>query len=222
MSNIITKIIKVLRLVDIRYLILERYLLFLGAISVAFDFIFLRKKFFIEKPFKIWGRMRVLIYGNGVIKIGKKFHGVSATKRSFITLFSPCQLTTVGEGQILIGDRVALNGTTIFSKKKIVIGNNTMIAPNVIITDHDGHVTWPPSDRWSVCDEPSEVTIGSDVWIGMNCIVLKGVKIGDGALIAAGSVVVSDVEAGSLYAGNPAKKIKTYKSHSNLGKGPYG
>jgi acetyltransferase-like isoleucine patch superfamily enzyme len=47
------------------------------------------------------------------------------------------------------------------------------------------------------------------VWIGMNCIVLKGVSIGPGAIVAAGSVVIADVEPNSLYAGNPAKKIKT-------------
>jgi acetyltransferase-like isoleucine patch superfamily enzyme len=43
----------------------------------------------------------------------------------------------------------------------------------------------------------------------MNSIILKGVKIGDGSIVAAGSVVISDVESGCLYAGNPAKKIKS-------------
>jgi acetyltransferase-like isoleucine patch superfamily enzyme len=49
--------------------------------------------------------------------------------------------------------------------------------------------------------------IGNDVWIGYGAIVLGGVTIGDGAIIAAGSVVTKDVEAYSIYGGNPAKKI---------------
>ena len=84
-----------------------------------------------------------------------------------------------------------------------------MIAPNVIIMDHNGHVSSPLNERWIKFDSPSEVIIGHDVWIGMNCIILKGVKIGAGSIIGAGSVVTSDVESGCLYAGNPAKKIKS-------------
>ena len=83
-----------------------------------------------------------------------------------------------------------------------------MIGPNTIIADYDGHVVWPPSERWTKSDSGVEITIESNVWIGMNCIILKGVKIGSGSIIAAGSVVIGQVDPNSLYAGNPAKKIK--------------
>lgn len=83
-----------------------------------------------------------------------------------------------------------------------------MIGPNSIIADHDGHVAWPPSDRWTKRGLAAEVIIENEVWIGMNCIILKGVKIGSGSIIAAGSIVTGDVDPNSLYAGNPAKKIK--------------
>jgi len=107
-----------------------------------------------------------------------------------------------------LGEHVGLNGTTIVSRRKISIGNNTMIGPNTIIADHDSHATWPPSDRWTKSGEVAEVIIEHDVWIGMNCIILKGVRIGSGSIIAAGSIVIRDVAPNSLYAGNPAKKIK--------------
>lgn len=93
-----------------------------------------------------------------------------------------------------------------------------MIGPNTIIVDHDGHVGWPPSDRWIKSGSAAEIVIENDVWIGMNCLVLKGVRIGSGSIIAAGSVVIDDVEANSLYAGNPAKKIKVLGELPYLGK----
>jgi len=152
-----------------------------------------------------------MLYGGpGLIRIGKYFHAVSDRKRSFITLFSPCHLTTIGNGQIIIGEKVALNGTTITARGKVSIGDRTMIGPNTIIIDHDGHVAWPPEERFTKTGNAKEVIIEHDVWIGMNCLILKGVRIGAGSIISAGSVVTRDVEPNSLYGGNPAKKIKSF------------
>jgi len=60
------------------------------------------------------------------------------------------------------------------------------------------------SDRWSKGD----VVIGNDVWLGLNTTILSGIKIGDGAVVAAGSIVTRDVEPYTVVAGNPAKPIK--------------
>jgi acetyltransferase-like isoleucine patch superfamily enzyme len=116
----------------------------------------------------------------------------------------------IGDGQIILGEYVDLTGTTITARHKTSIGDNTMIGPNTIIMDHDGHVAWPPSERWIKSAPGADMVIENDVWIGMNCMVLKGVRIGSGAVIAAGSVVINDVEPNCLYAGNPAKKIKSF------------
>lgn len=63
----------------------------------------------------------------------------------------------------------------------------------------------------------SSITIGNDVWIGHRCILLSGITIGDGSIIAAGSVVTKDVEPYSIYAGVPAKKIRDrFDSKENL------
>lgn len=179
-----------------------------GRGSIAIDKLLYGKRLIISPPYNVWGGIRFLIHGPGSIKIGRNFHAVSDRRRSFFTLFSPCHLTIIGNGQILLGEHVGLNGTTITARSKISIGDNTMIGPNTIIVDHDGHVAWPPGDRWTKSGKVADVVIESDVWIGMNCIVLKGVRIGCGSIIAAGSVVISDVDPACLYAGNPAKKIK--------------
>jgi acetyltransferase-like isoleucine patch superfamily enzyme len=193
---------------DIKYLIFEKYSLLIGKLTTKLSKLIYGHRLKIASPYRVWGCIRFLIQGPGSIVIAKNFHAVSTRKRSFITLFSPCHLTIIGNAKIILGEHVGLNGTTIISRKKISIGNNTMIGPNTIIADHDGHIMLPPSERWAKSDEGAEIIIEPDVWIGMNCIILKGVKIGHGSIIAAGSVVIGDIDPDSLYAGNPAKKIK--------------
>ena len=97
------------------------------------------------------------------------------------------------------------------------IGRYTMIANNVGIVgrlDHDYRVVGKPirfapwiGDDASPEAEKSTVDVGEDVWIGYGAIVLSGVKIGRGAIVAAGSVVTKDVESYSIVAGVPAKKL---------------
>ncbi len=197
---------------DVRYFLYEKYTLLQGSVSTHISKWIYRKRLDIRPPFRVWGSIRFLIHGPGTIVIGKNLHAVSSRKRSFFTLFSPCHLTIIGNGQIILGDHVGLNGTTIVARSKISIGDNTMIGPNTIIVDHDGHAAWPPSDRWYNSGPVGEVVIENDVWIGMNCTILKGVRVGSGSIIAAGSIVIKDVESNSLYAGNPAKKIKRLNS----------
>lgn len=182
-----------------------------GAFSTLMARLIYGEKFTLKKGAKIWGRYRVLILGNGRIEIGERFHCVSDRRRSLITLYSSVQLTAFDQGKIIIGDNVGLNGTAITSSKRISIGDKTMIAPNSVIVDTDFHNPWPPDQRWHARDEGMEITIGRRVWIGMTVTILKGVTIGDNlAVIAAGSVVINDIEPNCLAAGNPARKINSF------------
>jgi len=193
---------------DVRFTLRQKYYILVGIISTKFSKLLYGPRFTIKSTYKIWGKINIIIHGKGSIKIDDNFHAVSSWKRSFLTLFAPIKLTIIGDGKIIIGRNVGLNGTTITSRERIEIGDFTMIGPNTIIVDHDGHPAWPISDRWTQLGPIAPVIIMDNVWIGMNCIILKGVTIGEGAIIAAGSIVISNVEANCIYAGNPAKKIK--------------
>jgi len=88
-----------------------------------------------------------------------------------------------------------------------------MIGGNCQIMDSDGHPLWPPEKRWEYQGQEFDapVTIGKNVFIGLNVIILKGVTIGDNSIIAAGSVVSDSIPANVLAAGMPAKVIKQYE-----------
>jgi len=206
------KIQQTLRERDLQFFLIEKYLAIKGKFQIEILKKLYGKKLTISKPYKIWGSIRFLIDGPGKIKIGKNFHAVSDRRRSYTTLFSPCQLTVVGNGKIIIDDNVGLNGVSISSKLSVTIGKRVMIGANTIIMDYDGHVPWPPEARWADGGIVRPVIIENDVWIGMNCVILKGVRIGCGSIIGPNSVVLNDVEAGCLYSGNPAVKIKKYET----------
>ena len=133
------------------------------------------------------------------------------------------------EGEICIGNRTYIGGGSFISRTSIKIGNNVTIAWGGTVYDHDSHSLDYLERRRDMDNELSDIftgqnfishknwdvvnskpiTICDDVWIGMNVTILKGVTIGEGAVIGACSVVTKDVPAWSVVAGNPAKVIKS-------------
>ena len=133
------------------------------------------------------------------------------------------------DGFIIIGSHTYIGASSFISKSSIQIGNNVTIAWGCTIYDHDSHsldyrlrrkdiddelrdlregVSFIKNKDWN-CVNSKPIIIKDDVWIGMNCIILKGVTIGEGAIVGAGSVVTKDVPPWTLVAGNPAKVIKS-------------
>tara|TARA_B100000925_G_scaffold131942_1_gene98678 strand:+ start:11242 stop:11844 length:603 start_codon:yes stop_codon:yes gene_type:complete len=109
-------------------------------------------------------------------------------------------------GEIILGKYILISpGTSIRSAKKIKIGQSTMIASDVTITDSDWHGIY---DRTDYVASPKEVSIEDNVWIGEKSIILKGTKIGANSIIGAGSVVSGEVPPNTIYAGNPAREIR--------------
>lgn len=147
------------------------------------------------------------------IRIGDGASLISSSRRATAaTLYAPVRLRTFGaSARIELAEGVQLNGTAITARsQRIHIGSHTMIAPNCVVTDSDFHQPWPRETRHLEpgFERDAPVTIGRHVWIGMNSIVLKGVTIGDGAIIAAGSVVTRDIPSDCVAGGVPARVIK--------------
>ncbi len=111
--------------------------------------------------------------------------------------------------RVSIGDRVAINEFCWFEGSgEIEIGNGVWIAPGVSIASFDHVHTARVHDLMAQDKIYGKVVIENNVWIGTNCCILKGVKIGEGAVVGAGSVVTKDVLPYTVVAGNPAKKIR--------------
>ena len=108
--------------------------------------------------------------------------------------------------EMVIQGRSFMNtGTIVNCFSRIEIGSDSVISDDVRIQDSDNHRVYEHGQQ-KVMTKP--ILIGNHCWIGKNALILKGVTIGDGAIVAAGSVVVKDVPSGCLVAGNPARVIK--------------
>lgn len=124
------------------------------------------------------------------------------------------------EAVISIGSNTFVGGSLLVSACRIEIGDDVLMSWGCTVVDHDSHpLRWDerktdvndtligkPKDWSNVTIRP--VSIGNKAWIGFNVIILKGVTIGEGAIIAAGSVVTKDVAPYTIVAGNPARFIR--------------
>lgn len=110
------------------------------------------------------------------------------------------------------------------SRAKIIVGDHVMVGPGVtVITgnhkiDVVGKYLDEITDKEKDPDDDQDIVFEGDNWIGANVTILKGVTIGEGAVVAAGSVVTKDVEPYSIYGGVPAKKLKMRFDEETLNK----
>jgi galactoside O-acetyltransferase len=122
--------------------------------------------------------------------------------------------------RISIGSRTHLGGGTLLAAaSSIEIGDDVLIAFEVIIMDHNSHSLkfrerrhdvrdWLQGSKdWSTV-ATAPVKISNKAWVGVRAVVLKGVTIGEGAVVAAGSIVTSDVSPWTIVGGNPARVIR--------------
>lgn len=114
-----------------------------------------------------------------------------------------------GSGDLIVGDRTSINeGVIVAVSKRIKIGSDCMIAPRVYILDVSHSYLDIDKPMAAQGYENKEVVIEDDVWVGANAVILMGVRIGKGSIIAANSVVNRNVTPYSVYGGVPAKIIK--------------
>jgi len=110
---------------------------------------------------------------------------------------------------ISAGKRFSVNtGALLDGRGGITIGDGVMIGPFAVIVSSEHDLSRSEMPMTTMDHVLSPVTIGDDVWIGAHAVILKGVSIGRGAVVAAGAVVSSDVEPWTVVAGTPAKTIQ--------------
>ncbi len=110
---------------------------------------------------------------------------------------------------IQIGDDCGFTGTTLVAAERIQIGNRVQVGANSTIVDTDFHpLTAAERARDFLAGDHAPIIIEDDVFIGMQCLILKGVTIGQGSVVGAGSVVTRNVPPGVVVAGNPARVVK--------------
>ncbi len=117
--------------------------------------------------------------------------------------FRNAERITIGAGSHLGEHSVIWAGN---QTGRITFGRKCLLAPNTTVTASNYSTE---AGRY-IMDQPKveqDIVIGDDVWLGANCVVLAGVTIGDGAIVAAGAVVTKDVPAGSIVGGVPARVI---------------
>jgi acetyltransferase-like isoleucine patch superfamily enzyme len=144
---------------------------------------------------------------SGIIKIGKQ---------SIVN----CKIVFDEQnGQVIIGKRCYIGASLIVCHSLIHIGDDVIISWGVTIVDHDSHSIYWSNRCGDVLDWASgkkqwenvnirPVHIEEKVWIGFGASILKGVRVGRGAVIGAGSIVTNDVPPYTVVAGNPAKEIR--------------
>ena len=111
--------------------------------------------------------------------------------------------------KLLIGDGVGISGAVLFAMRHIEIGEKVMIGAGAVVYDNDFHPVGAADRRRNDRSKigVASVVIEPDVWLGARAMVLKGVRIGRGSVVAAGAVVVKDVPPWSIVAGVPARVV---------------
>jgi acetyltransferase-like isoleucine patch superfamily enzyme len=206
------------------------------AVRVLLNVLFLSWQRQVQPNFTIGSNPRVLTFN--AFKAERPDAEIRVGDATII--YHHCEILATGNGHVRIGNGCIIGSDfRLYCKDNIVLGNQVLISWNVFISDYDGHPIDPeerlqqmlymnhsffPSVRRQKASEEianykplyhtSPVVIGDNVWIGANVIILKGVQIGSGSVLAAGAVVTKDVPARCVVAGNPAKVVKELSSLS--------
>jgi acetyltransferase-like isoleucine patch superfamily enzyme len=156
-----------------------------------------------------------IIQENGVMEFGKSWGGKKYSTELFIgnkgkliisgrsNVYSGANFQV--RGKLKLGNVFINSRCRIYCNNRVDIGDQSVIGEDVLIRDNDGHYILK---QGSVVSNEAPIVIGRNVWIGARVIILKGVTIGDGAVIAAGAVVTKDVPPAAMVGGNPAKIIR--------------
>lgn len=154
------------------------------------------------QPMRVDSQLLIQSQNNGVI-IGKNFR-----------LESSARIRVINGGRLLIGDNCFFDcGAYLTALGEITIGDNCLFGPGVMIFDHD-HDYKGPGGVSAGDSIIGKITIGNNVWVGANCVILRGTTIGDNSVIAAGSVVKGYIPSNSLVYQKRVEMIKNIEHNS--------
>jgi len=144
------------------------------------------------------------------MRFGSFLHLRSSVRSNPLGPNHPVILCTWQAGAALeIGSHFAMTGGALIAAERITIGDRVNIGANTTVLDTDFHPLDPETRPLHPQDAATKpVFIENDVFIGMSCLILKGVTIGQGSVIGAGSVVTRDIPPGVIAAGNPARVVR--------------
>jgi len=164
---------------------------------------------------RLWRRLKMVLFRFEFRQHGRRF------------IFDPDAFYTYQN--IEVGDDVSIGTGAVFlaSESKIIIGNKVMFGPNVTVVGGDHNTSLVGKFMYDVLEkrpqDDQDVIIEDDVWVGSGAIILKGVRVGRGSIVAAGAVVTRDVLPYTIVGGTPAKiislrfgDVETISEHETL------
>lgn len=193
--------------------------------AISYGFVLLNS-FFYTQIFKILLNLNSVSFGKGLhtnnavpaLQINRNaksvIFGCNVLFNNFtdVSWYCKTKIIVLKDASLSIGDNSGINGSLIYCKNKIDIGNNVKIGGGTKIFDSNFHnLDWQKRRDYSTDIDCSyfPIKICDDVFIGTGCIIEKGVTIGARSIIAAGSVVVKDVPPDCIAGGNPCRIIKS-------------
>jgi len=158
-----------------------------------------------EEGVVFWGRPLISVAPDSNFLLGRNVQLASALRSNPLGCSQPCILRTLApQARLVMGANSGASGAVVCAGLSIEIGEGTIIGSGALIIDNDFHVLTPSGWRGETRSNARPIRIGREVFIGARAIILKGVTIGDRAVIGAGAVVTRDVPANCVASGNPA------------------
>jgi acetyltransferase-like isoleucine patch superfamily enzyme len=162
------------------------------------------------KRWRIFGLPRFQLHRGSRLELGDGLQLRSWPASNPLTPNHPVVFATRSAHAVIrVGADCGFTGVTLVAAERIDIGDRVLVGANATIVDTDFHPLDPVRRRADInAGKAAPVVIEDDVFIGMNALILKGVRLGAGCVVGAGSVVAEDVAPGTTVAGNPAKLVR--------------
>jgi acetyltransferase-like isoleucine patch superfamily enzyme len=168
-----------------------------------------------DSSWTLYGFPSVRMHHSAGISIGKRFVACSRIYGNSLGVNQPVILNASGRGAVIaIGDDVGMSGCTVCASVSVRIGNRVMIGSGALLTDSDAHPLHPDDRNAEGKTKAGPIVVEDDAFIGARAIVLKGVTVGRGAVVGAGSVVACDVPPMAIVAGNPARVLRVMENRA--------